>query len=193
MCFADQLHRNVEAYVDDVVIKTRDSDDLIADLEETFSSLRRFWWKLNPTKCVFGVPLGKLLEFIVSNRGIKANPVKISAITDMGAPATIKDMQKLTGCMAALNRFISRLGERGLPFFKLLKRQDKFQWMDEAKRALQDLKHHLQSPPILTAPLPGEDLLLYIAATTHVVSSAIVVERGEEGHAFGVQRPIYFI
>jgi hypothetical protein len=111
----------------------------------------------------------------------------------MGAPATIKDVQKLTGCMAALNRFISRLGERGLPFFKLLKRQDKFQWTKEAERALQDLKQHLQSPPILTAPLPGEDLLLYIAATTHVVSSAIVVERSKEGHAFGVQRPVYFV
>jgi hypothetical protein len=121
MCFADQLHRNLEAYVDDVVIKTRASSDLIADLEKTFSSLRRFWWKLNPTKCVFGVPSGKLLGFIVSNRGIEANPVKITAITDMEAPATIKDVQKLTGCMVALNRFISQLGERGLPFFKLLK------------------------------------------------------------------------
>jgi hypothetical protein len=186
MCFADQLHQNVEAYVDDVVIKTRNSDDLIADLEEMFSSLRKFWWKLNPTKCVFGVPSGKLLGFIVSDRGIEANPVKITAITDMEAPATIKDVRKLTGCMAALNRFISRLRERGLPFFKLLKCQDRFQWTEEAERALQDLKHHLQSPPILTALLPGEDLLLYIAATTHGVSSAIVVERGKEGHAFGV-------
>jgi ribonuclease HI len=97
------------------------------------------------------------------------------------------------GDNTALNRFVSRLGERGLPFFKLLKRQDKFQWTEEAEQALQDLKHHLQSPPILTAPLPGEDLLLYIAAATHVVSSAIVVERSEEGHAFGVQRPIYFV
>jgi hypothetical protein len=193
ICFADQLHRNIEAYMDDVVIKTRNPDGLIAYLEEMFSSLRRFRWKLNPTKCIFRVPSGKLLEFIISNRGIEANPVKISAITDMGALATIKDVQKLTGCMAALNRFISRLGERGLPFFKLLKRQDKFQWMEEAERALQDLKHHLQSPPVLTAPLPGDDLLLYIAATTHVISSAIVVERGEEGHAFGVQRPVYFV
>jgi hypothetical protein len=197
MCFAeayvDELHWNIEAYVDDVVMKTRNPDHLIAYLEETFSSLRRFRWKLNPTKCVFGVPSGKLFRFIISNRGIEANPVKIMAITDMGAPATIKDVQKLTGCMAALNRFISRLGERGLPFFKLLKCQDKFLWMEEAERALQDLKHHLQSPPILIAPLSGEDLLLYIAATTHVVSSVIVVERYEEGHAFGVQRPVYFI
>jgi hypothetical protein len=193
MYFADQLHRNVEAYVDDVVIKTRNPDDLIADLEETFSSLRRFRWKLNPTKCVFGLPSGKLLGFIISNWRIEANPVKIMAITDMGAPAIIKDVQKLTGCMAALNRFISRLGERGLPFFKLLKCQDKFQWTEEAEQALQDLKHHLHSPPVLTAPLPGEDLLLYIAATSHVISSTIVVERSEEGHAFGVQRPMYFI
>jgi ribonuclease HI len=193
MCFADQLHQNVEAYMDDVVIKTRNPDDLIADLEEMFSSLRRFRWKLNPTKCVFGVPSGKFLGFIISTREIEANPVKITAITDMGASVTIKDVQKLTGCMAALNRFISQLGERGLPFFKLLKYQDKFQWTEEAERALQDLKHHLQSPPVLTAPLPGEDLLLYIAATTHVVSSAVVVERSEEGHAFGVQRPVYFI
>jgi hypothetical protein len=115
MCFTDQLHRNVETYVDDVVIKTRNPEDLIMNFEETFNSLRRFRWKLNPTKCIFGVPSGKLLGFIVSNRGIEANPMKVTAITDMKTPATIKDVQKLTGCMAALNRFISRLGERGLP------------------------------------------------------------------------------
>jgi hypothetical protein len=89
--------------------------------------------------------------------------------------------------MVALNHFISRLGERGLPFFKLLKLHDKFKWTEEANQALQDLKHHLQSPPILTAPQLGENLLLYIAATTHVVSTAIVVERQEESHAFRVQ------
>ena len=111
----------------------------------------------------------------------------------MYAPATIKDIQKLTGCMAVLNRFLSRLGERDLPFFELLKWQDKFQWTPEAVEELEDLKHHLQSMPILTTPLPGEELLLYIAAATHVVSTKIVVERPEEGHAYGVQRPVYFI
>jgi hypothetical protein len=111
----------------------------------------------------------------------------------MNAPGPFKDVQKLTGCMAALNRFISRLGEWGLPFFKLLKCHDKFQWTEEAKLALEGLKHLLQSPPILTAPQPGENLLLYIAATTHIVSMAIVVGRQEDGHAFGVQWPIYFV
>jgi hypothetical protein len=139
------------------------------------------------------VPQGKLLGFIVSDRGIEANLEKINAITAMDAPRMIKDVQKLTGYMAALNQFISRLGERGLPFFKLLKLHNKFKWTEEANQVLQDLKHHLQLPPILTAPQPGENLLLYITATTHVVSTAIVVECQEEGHAFGVQRPVYFI
>jgi hypothetical protein len=133
------------------------------------------------------VSQGKLLGFIVSHHRIEANPKKINAITAMDAPKMIKDVQKLTGCMAALNRFISRLGEKGLPFFKLLNLHNKFKWTEEANHALQDLKHHLQSPPILTAPQPCENLLLYIAATTHVISMTIVVESQEEGHTCGVQ------
>jgi hypothetical protein len=139
------------------------------------------------------VPQGKLLGFIISHRGIEANPEKITAITDIDAPRMIKDIQKLTGCMAALNRFISRLGERGLPFFNLLKCHDKFQWTEEVKQELEDLKDHLQSPPILTAPQPGENMLLYIAMTTHIVSTTIMVEREEESYTFGVQQPVHFI
>jgi hypothetical protein len=120
-CFKRQLNKNVEAYEDDVVVKTKNSNTLITDIEETFTSLREYRWKLNPNKCAFGVPSGKLLGFIISHRGIEANPEKISAITSMKAPTCIKDVQKLTGCMAALNRFISKVGKRGLPFFKLLK------------------------------------------------------------------------
>jgi hypothetical protein len=112
--------------VDDVVVKTRNSDTLITDLEETFASLREYQWKLNPNKCVFSVPSGKPLGFIISHHSIKANPEKISAITNMKAPTCIKDVQKLTGCMTTLNRSISKLGERGLPFFKLLNHQEKF-------------------------------------------------------------------
>jgi hypothetical protein len=170
-----------------VVLRTRNSDTLIADLEETFASLREYRWKLNPNKCVFGVPSGKLLGFIISHRGIEVNPEKISAITSMKAPTCNKDVQKLTGCMAVLNRFISKLGERGLPFFKLLKHQEKFVWTPEADQALAQLKDFLSKPPVLTAPRKKEQLLLYLAAATHVVSSAIVVERQEDGHAYPVQ------
>jgi hypothetical protein len=179
--------------VDDVVVKTRNSDTLIADLEETFASLREYRWKLNPSKCVFGVPSGKLLGFIISHRGIEANPEKISAITNMKAPTCIKDMQKLTGCMAALNRLISKLGKRELPFFKLLKHQENFAWTPEADQALAQLKDFLSKPPVLTTPRKSEQLLLYLAATTHVVSTAIVVERQEDGHVSPVQQPVYFV
>jgi dsDNA-binding SOS-regulon protein len=111
----------------------------------------------------------------------------------MKSPTCIKDVQKLTGCMAALNRFISKHRERGLPFFKLLKHQEKFMWTTEADQALAQLKDFLSKPPVLTAPRRKEQLLLYLAATTHVVSTAIVVERQEDGHAYPVQRPVYFV
>jgi hypothetical protein len=192
-CFKRQLNENVEAYVDDVVVKTRNSDTLIADLEENFASLREYRWKLNPNKCVFGVPSGKLLGFVISHRGIEANPEKIFAITSMKDPTCIIDVQKLTGCMAALNRFIPKLGERGLPFFKQLKHQEKFAGTPEADQALAQLKDFLSKPPVLTAPRKKEQLLLYLAATTHVVSTAIVVERQEDVHAYPVQRPVYFV
>jgi hypothetical protein len=192
-CFKRQLNKNVEAYVDDVFVKTRNSDTLIADLEETFASLREYRWKLNPNKFVFGVPSGKLLGFIISHHGIKANPEKISAITKMQAPTCIKDVQKLTGCMAALNKFTSNLGERGLPFFKLLKHQEKFVWTPEADQALAQLKDFLSKPQVLTTPRKKEQLLLYHAVTIHVVSTAIVVERQEDGHTYPVQRPVYFV
>jgi len=123
---------------------------------------------------VFGVPSGKLLGFIVSSRGIEANPTKVNAIRFMKPPRSKKDLMKLTGCMAALSRFISRLGDRGLPFFKLLRKSDKFEWNDYASKAFQELKDFLTSPPVLTAPEDGEVLLLYIAATTNVVSTVPV-------------------
>src|SRR6266508_1180978 len=175
-----QLGQNVEAYVDDLVVKTRSQASLIINLDETFRSLRRTRMMLNPEKCVFGVPAGKLLGFLVSNRGIEANPDKIRAIERMRPPTRLKDVQRLAGCMVALGRFISRLGERGLPFFKLLKKADRFEWNQQAERALEDLKLYLSSPPVLMAPLPEEPLLLYVAATPAVVSAVLVTERDRE-------------
>jgi hypothetical protein len=117
----------------------------------------------------------------------------------MEAPQSQKKVQRLTGCMAALSRFISRLGEKGMLFYKLLKKVDKFQWTAEAQEALEALKRFLTTPLVLKPPRratldqPAEDLLLYISCTTHVVSTALVVERVEEGHAYPVQHPVYFI
>jgi hypothetical protein len=123
----------------------------------------------------------------------QSNPEKTSAITKIKAPTYIKYVQKLAGCMAALNRFISKLEEQGLPFFKLLKHQEKFVWTPKADQALAQLKDFLSKPPVLTSPHKKEQLLLYRAATTHVVSTTIVVERQEDDHAYPVQRPVYFV
>jgi dsDNA-binding SOS-regulon protein len=105
----------------------------------------------------------------------------------MKAPTCIKDVQKLSGCMEALYIFISKLGERGLPFFKLLKHQEKFVWTTEVDQALAQLKDFLLKAPVLTSPRKKEQLLLYLTATTHVVSTAIVIERHKEGHTYPVQ------
>jgi hypothetical protein len=115
-CLKSQIGKNVEAYVDDVVIKTTVEDKLIADLTETFANLREFQWKLNPTKCVFGVPSGLLLGFMVGHRGIEANLATVGAIRKMAKPSNKKDVMKLTSMMAALGHFISKLGEKGLSF-----------------------------------------------------------------------------
>jgi hypothetical protein len=108
-----QIGKNAEAYVDDMVVKTTDEDDLIADLAQTFANLRCYRWKLNPEKCVFGVPSGKLLGFMVSHSGIVANSAKVDAIRKMNQPTGKKDVMKLTDMMMALGRFISKLGEKG--------------------------------------------------------------------------------
>jgi hypothetical protein len=159
---------------------------LVEDLKQTFENLNKWKWKLNPNKCVFGVPSGQLLGFLVSNRGIEASTKQIRAITEMGPLRCVKDAQKLTGSMAALNRFISRLSKKGLLFFKLLKKTSKFEWIEEAKEAFESLKVYLTSSPILTPPKKHEDMMLYIAVTSIVVSAAIMVEREEEGHVYKV-------
>jgi hypothetical protein len=131
--------------------------------------------------------------FIVSERGIEANPEKIAAITNMGPIKDLKGVQRVMGCLAALSRFISRLGKKGLPLCRLLRKTECFTWTPEAEEALGNLKALLTNAPILVPPTAGEALLIYVAATTQVVSAAIVVERREEGHALLVQRPVYFI
>jgi hypothetical protein len=102
-------------------------------------------------------------------------------------------VQRVTGYLAALSRFISRLGEKALPLYRLLKKSEHFSWTLEAEEALAKLKATLSNSPILVPPTLGEPLLLYVAATTQVVSAVLVVERAGEGHTLLIQRPVYFI
>ena len=95
--FRPQIGRNVEVYVDDMLVKSLDEEEHLDNLQETFDTLRRFSMKSNPSKCVFGVSLGKFLGFMVSHREIEANPEKIKAILNMKPPQSIKEVQSLTG------------------------------------------------------------------------------------------------
>jgi ribonuclease HI len=191
--FGDHIGRTVEAYVDDIVVKTRKVDDLVSDLRITFGCLRANRVKLNPEKCVFGMPRGMLLGYIVSQRDIEANPEKVAALERMGPIRDLKRVQKVLGCLAALSRYISRLDKKGLPLYQLLKKHERFSWTVEAQEALDKLKATLATAPILTPPQDGEPLYLYVTATTQVANAVIVVERTEEGHALPVQWPVYYI
>jgi hypothetical protein len=184
--FRDHIGPTIEAYVDDIVVKSKRVNNLVDDLDISFNCLKEKNIKLNHEKCVFGVPRGMLLGFIVSERGIEANPEKISTITKMGPIQDLKGMQRVTGYLAALSRFISRLGEKALHLYRLLKKSEHFSWTLEAEEALTKLKAILSNPSILIPLATGEPLLLYVAAMTQVVSAAVVVERAEEGHALPV-------
>ena len=119
--FSKQIGRNMEVYVDDMLVKSKEELAHLDDLKETFATLKQYQMRLNPSKCVFSVVSGKFLGFMVSQRGIEANPEKVQAIINMASPRTVKEFQKLTGRIEALNRFVSRAMDKCLPFFKTLK------------------------------------------------------------------------
>jgi hypothetical protein len=119
-CLREQIGCNIEVYVNDIVIKSTKADSLLDDLRETFANLDRYSIKLNPKKCSFGVPTGQLLGYLIFERGIEGNPEKIQAIINMQPPKTLRHVQQLTGRLAALSRFISKLGKKALPFYRLL-------------------------------------------------------------------------
>ena len=124
--FAQQIGRNVQIYVDDILVKSRREDDHLKDLKETFNTLRSYNMKLNPGKCTFEVTTRKFLGFMVSQRGIKANLDKIRAIMEMVLPRNVKEVQNLNGKIVVLNRFVLRATDKCLSFFRTLKKS--FEW-----------------------------------------------------------------
>ena len=159
------MGRNVQVYVNDMLVKSQREEDHLDDLRETFNTLCSYNIKLNPDKCAFGVMVGKFLGFMVSQRGIETNLDKIRAIIEMAPPRNMKEVQSLNGKVATLNRFVSRATNKCLPFFRMLKRS--FEWTVECQQAFEDLKTYLSSLLLLSSSQPGEELFLYL-----VVSSA---------------------
>jgi len=184
---APMLGRNVQAYVDDMVVTSLEKSRHVADLEELFVTIARYNLKLNLEKCIFGVEAGEFLGFLLSERGIEANPDKCAAILAMRSPAIMKEVQQLTVRMAALSRFVSASGEKGHPYFQCLKRNNRFVWTKECEEAFVKLKEYLASPPILCKPQMATPLRLYFAITERTISAVLVQDQDQ------VQKPIYFI
>nr|XP_025632973.1 uncharacterized protein LOC112727450 [Arachis hypogaea] len=186
--FNKQIGRNIEVYVDDMVAKTKVGQSHIQDLEEIFDQIRLYNMRLNPEKCAFGVKGGKFLGFILTSRGIEANPEKCQAILDMCSPRTAKDVQRLTGRLAALSRFLPCLALKSFNFFQCLKKTTKsFSWDEKCEEAFLQLKNFLSKPPILQKPKLGEPLYLYLSVTELTISSALIKEDRKD------QQPVYFV
>ena len=185
--FQPQLGKNVEVYIDDMVVKSKVVSEHLADLANIFEILKRQKLRLNASKCSFGVGLRKFLGYMVTHRGIEVNPDQISAINSLQPPQNPKEVQKITGMMAALNRFISRSAERCRPFFLLLHKWKEFQWSEECVMAFQELKRYLSHPPIMSSPVVDEILFAYIAVTLYAIS--LVLIRVDSG----IQRAVYYV
>jgi hypothetical protein len=153
-----QIGRNVLTYVDDIIVKNTKQENHIADLQETFANFRQAGLKLNLEKCVFGVKKGKFFGCLVSTKGIEANLSKIETILRMELPSTKKGAQRLVDRLASLNTFISRLAERNLPFFEILKSAEVFHWGPAQQKAFEELKQYLIDLTTLTPPSPEAPL-----------------------------------
>lgn len=185
--FKPHIGHIMEVYVDDIVIKSKEKATSIADLRTVLGLLQKVNLKLNPQKCTFAVRSGKFLGCWVSQDGLKANLSKVQTILDMTMPKSIHDVHKLTGCIAALSRFLSKATEKQLPFFKILKKASEFSWESEHKSAFEALKNYLVKLPTLSVPKAGEVLSLYLTTSDETISAVLVCEEGRR------QLLVYFI
>ncbi|KAM1148227.1 hypothetical protein ACFX15_028368 [Malus domestica] len=185
--FAEQIGKSMEVYVDDMLVKSKHADQHITNLSETFTILKRYRMRLNPNKCAFGVGSGKFLGFMISQRGIEANPEKIKVILDMKELVTSKDIQSLTGKVATLTRFISKATDRCVFFFKALKGSKNYiTWTDECAEAFKNLKDYMSKAPLLFKPEVSDTLIIYLSVSASAVSSVLIRNDGN------VERPVYY-
>ncbi|GJS51916.1 reverse transcriptase domain-containing protein [Tanacetum coccineum] len=187
--FQKQIGRNLEVYVDDLVIKSRTEEEVIRDITETFKTLRQINMKLNPKKCT-SMQESIYLGYKVSTNGLRACSKKADAVLSLPSLRCIKDVQKLNGKLASLNRFLSKSAEKSLPFFKTLKnctKKSDFQWTPEAEEAFKQMKKLIAELPTLTAPREREELIIYLAAAKEAISAVLMTDRE------GRQIPVYFV
>nr|XP_025628821.1 uncharacterized protein LOC112722056 [Arachis hypogaea] len=185
--FNELIGKTVEVYVDDILAKTARPDDLLSDLGSVFASLRQHGMRLNPLKCAFAMEAEKFLGFMITQRGVEANPEKFQVILQMKSLGCIKDVQRLAGRLMALSHFLGASATKALPFFNLMKKGIAFEWTPSCEEAFNHFKEILATPPVLGKPKAGEPLYLYLAVTEEALAAVLVREEGK------AQQPIYFV
>ena len=186
--FHDMMHKDVEVYVDGMIVKSQGRADHLAALQRFFERIRQFRLRLNPKKCTFGVTSGKLLGHIVSERGIEVDPKKTKAILDMLAPRTEKDIRGFLGRLQYISRFIARLTDICDPIFRLIRKNQPTVWNDDFQRAFEKIKECLLSPPVLVPPTPGRPLLLYLSVSD-IALGCMLAQLDDSGK----ERAIYYL
>ena len=172
--FEPQLGKNIEVYIDDMVVKSKEVPDHVNDLRNIFGTLREHKLRLNTSKCSFGVGSGKFLGYMVTHRGIEVNSDQVKAINNLQSPRNPKEVQKLTRMTVALNQFISRSTDKCRPFFLLMNKWKGFEWTEECALTFQQLKEYLSRPPIMSSPLTDEVMFSYISVASHVLSLVLI-------------------
>jgi len=172
--FKGMIDRSVEVYVDDIVVKSDSCVQHIKDLQEVFDALRRTNMRLNTEKCVFRVEKGKFLGFMLTNRGIEANPDMCKAITEMRIPKNLKEVQQLLGRLTALSRSVPRLAERIRPMAQMLRKATKFSWNETCENIFNQLKEFLSSSTIIQKPRQDLPIVVYLAVSEEAISAALV-------------------
>ena len=186
--FRDQIGRTMEVYVDDIIVKSDSVEQHANDLAEVFQQIRKYDMRLNSEKCMFGVEGGKFLGFMLTSRGIEANPDKCRALETMRSPGNLKEVQRLVGRLTSLSRFMPRLADKIRPILRLMKKPEKFTWNESCEAAFQTVKKALAEPPILSKPVHGIPLLVYLAVSPEAVSVAVVQGETEQKLVYFVSR-----
>ena len=182
------MHRDVEVYVDDMIVKSRNRADHLATLQRFFDRIRQFILRLNPKKCTFGGTYGKLLGHMVSERSIEVDPDNIRAILDMPAPRTEKEVRGFLGRLQYISRFIARLTDICEPIFRLLIKSQRTVWDDQCQRAFENIKEYMLSPPFLVPPTPDHPLLLYLSVSD-IALGCMLAQLDD----LGKERAIYYL
>ncbi|GAU46913.1 hypothetical protein TSUD_402940, partial [Trifolium subterraneum] len=185
--FHDEIGDMLEVYMDDMIVKSEEEIDHSIHLKRVFDQARKFNMRFNPEKCTFGVKAGKFLGFYLTERGIEANPDKCRAFFDYPTPKSKKSIQTLNGMLTSMARFVAKSAQHALPLFRLLRKETTFEWTEECEGALQHLKRALSEPPVLTRPVEGEKLYLYLAVASEAIS-AVLIRETDQG-----QKPVYFV